>query len=180
MADLLGSHWAYLGQTRNLMLSLGFGPLIEGLYGVEEPLRAQDMRLPAFDVFGALDTRPLPDSLVPEGLRYPDGQLTPRSRLTKRAWQRMDRVLAESGVRVDVLQDQRLEERGERPMWFQRVCRAHSRMQEILKMEDREARERRLMRERAQPCRGPWRRGPSFPAYAEEDCDVGGAPGHGH
>jgi len=118
---------------------------------MEEPLRAQDMRLPAFDIFGRTNREPLADTLVPPHMRVPDEQLTPRSRLTKRAWQRLDQVLANQGVLVDVLRDQQLVERGERPAWFARVCRAHSRMREILRCEDYEAKVRRIRREAARP-----------------------------
>ena len=52
LADLLGSRWVYLDQKRSQMVNLGFGPLVEGLYGMEAPLRAQDMRRPAFHIFG--------------------------------------------------------------------------------------------------------------------------------
>ena len=80
----------------------------------------------------------------------------------------MDAMLASSGVLVDVLLDQRIVERGgERPVWFQRVCRAHSRLKEILRAEGREARERQERRESAQPP----------PPLPPEHCDWG--PGRG-
>ena len=51
LSTLLAKRWVYLDRKRVQMVHAGFGTLKEGLYGMEPPLRAQDLRRPAYNIF---------------------------------------------------------------------------------------------------------------------------------
>ena len=74
LANLLASHWRYLGQKRVQLVNIGYAPLTEGLHDKGPAMRAQDFRRPAYIFSSQGGVAPaITESLAPGRLQKPDG-----------------------------------------------------------------------------------------------------------
>ena len=112
------------------MIRAGYQDITKGLFGAGKQLRAHGLKrdVPcAFTPSGG--QMPKVKELIPEVLRNPEIELTPRRLLAKRAWELSDQLLDAPGILFDLLVESQHDWIEDNPVWPDRVMRARSCLQ---------------------------------------------------